>query len=272
MKSLCFHWGKSVHSTLTYLFHSSQPLFQSLCTILSTPLRLSLSLTWTTVTIFKENSVSIISFSFQSMCSYSHLSSLAMRFHRILLFKDESKLPGLYKDPSESGLHYWLLGDFWSLYYPTIPCPAFPCIVPPNQNVSSLISASTALSKHLSLCSDSIAFILPLQNSCHHSHLWNPSVTLLRPLLIYSIIPSIHGMYPKLDHNFLKMGTTFSLSLYLSYYLACSGWAVGTLSLNGWFMRSNFHGEEKQWEKRSSIDQTVAVILNLEVKFQAKDW
>lgn len=171
---LCFHWGKSVRSTLTCLFHSSQPLFQPLCTILGAPLRLSLSLTWATVMIFKENSVSIFSFSFQSMCSYSHLSSLAMRFHRTLLFNDESRLPGLYKDPSESGLHYWLLGHFWSIHYPTIPCPGFPCTVPPSQNVSSLIAASTALSKCVSLCSDSIAFVIPFQDTCHHSHLWKP--------------------------------------------------------------------------------------------------
>lgn len=98
-----------------------------------------------------QRELSLYHLFFQFMCSYSHLTSLAMRFHRTLLFKDEIRHPGLYKDPSELGLHYWLLGDFWSIHYPTIPCPGFPCTVPPSQNVSSLISASTALSKCLRL-------------------------------------------------------------------------------------------------------------------------
>lgn len=62
-------------------------------------LRHSLSLTWTIEVIIKKNSVAIISSPFQSMCSYNHLSSLAIRFHRSLLFKDKIEFPGLALRP-----------------------------------------------------------------------------------------------------------------------------------------------------------------------------
>lgn len=115
-----------------YLSHSSQPLFQSPSTILSNHLRLSLSLTWIIAITFKENSVAVISFPFQSMCSYNHLSSLAIKFHRSLLFKDKIKLPSLTQKRSTiwDKLIFpaiFPLVDLYPIYYPTIPCPGFPC-------------------------------------------------------------------------------------------------------------------------------------------------
>lgn len=141
MKSLCFQ-VQSAAETSSFYSHNVFSIPLSLFFHLELPsLRInwvSLSLTWTNAIISKDNPVAVLSPPFQSMQSYNNLSSLTIRVHKSLLFKDKTELPGLEQtlyslgqmNFSNHNYPYWLLGDLWSIHLPTMTFPAFlhlPC-------------------------------------------------------------------------------------------------------------------------------------------------